>query len=308
MGTHRKRPHFGHSTVDNTTYAASHPEVEGLNPEDYPGFAMPDDDGSASVFDDNLDYQDVKLKIVQQEGYDAHDFNLFDDRASQLWRKPYVDGAVRELTSNDNRSSEQLRVAVEQLMLAAGNQNPDVRLTGSAAPKSGATVKVDAEIRMNRRGCAARHAGYQPRTLRPAETKNIPRTRQAQPRSLSPAHLNYSLAHARPGSQPNLVPLPGRNKNIPRTRAREANQVPLPGRNKNIPRTRQAQPRSLRPANTKTSLARPPATVARVPSTPFQSARRSPPQRLPACLHSPRFALHQEPESPSPKGRRRLEK
>src|ERR1035438_1672950 len=141
----RKRPHFGRSTVDNTTYAASYPEVEGLNPEDYPGFAMPDDDGSAAL-DDNLDYQDVKLKIVKQEGYDAHDFNLFDDRASQLWRKPYVEGAVEELTSGDNRSAEQLRMAVVQMMLAAGNQNPDVRLTGSAAPKSGAAVKVDAQI------------------------------------------------------------------------------------------------------------------------------------------------------------------
>ena len=141
----RKRPHFGHSTVGNTTYAASHPGVEGLNPEDYPGFAMPDDDGSAAL-DDNLDYQDVKLKIVQQEGYDAHDFNLFDDRASQLWRKPYVEGAVQELTSGDNRSADELRMAVEQLMMAAGNKNPDVRLTGSSAPKSAGTVRVDAEI------------------------------------------------------------------------------------------------------------------------------------------------------------------
>jgi len=109
------------------------------------GFALPDEDDSAAL-DDNLDYQDVKLKIVKQEGYDAHDFNLFDDRASQLWRKPYVEGAVEELTSGDNRSAEQLRMAVEQMMLAAGNQNPDVRMTGSAAPKSGATVKVDAQI------------------------------------------------------------------------------------------------------------------------------------------------------------------
>jgi hypothetical protein len=53
----------------------------------------------APAYSPDLDYQDVKLKIVQQEGYDAHDFNLFDDRSSQLWRKPYVDGAVRELTS-----------------------------------------------------------------------------------------------------------------------------------------------------------------------------------------------------------------
>jgi hypothetical protein len=61
------------------------------------GFALPDQ-GDSPVLNDALDYQDVKLKIVQQEGYDAHDFNLFDDRSSVLWRKPYIDGAVREMT------------------------------------------------------------------------------------------------------------------------------------------------------------------------------------------------------------------
>jgi hypothetical protein len=45
---------------------------------------LPDQTDSAAL-SDNLDYQDVKLKIVQQEGYDEHDFNLFDDRASVLW-------------------------------------------------------------------------------------------------------------------------------------------------------------------------------------------------------------------------------
>ena len=65
-------------------------------------FALPDTDSAA--LDENLDYEDVKLKILQQEGYDAHDFNLFDDRSSQLWRKPYVDGAVRELTAGDSRT------------------------------------------------------------------------------------------------------------------------------------------------------------------------------------------------------------
>jgi len=71
------------------------------------------------AYSPDLDYQDVKLKIVQQEGYDAHDFNLFDDRSSQLWRKPYVDGAVRELTSGQSRSQEQIRQAVEQMMIAS---------------------------------------------------------------------------------------------------------------------------------------------------------------------------------------------
>jgi hypothetical protein len=94
-----------------------------------------------------LDYQDVKLKIIQQEGYDAHDFNLFDDRASLLWRKPYVDGAVRELTAgNSGRSVEQLRRAVEQLMLASGNKNPNVRAIQSSSHRSRSNVRVDVDV------------------------------------------------------------------------------------------------------------------------------------------------------------------
>lgn len=94
--------------------------------------------------DPNRDYQDVKL--VQQEGYDAHDFNLFDDRSSVLWRKPYVDGAVRELTSGDSRSQEQIRQAVEQIMLSAGDGAPDVRYTTRKAHRARGNVTVDAHI------------------------------------------------------------------------------------------------------------------------------------------------------------------
>ncbi|MGA2674993.1 MAG: hypothetical protein ABSE99_17395 [Terracidiphilus sp.] len=184
--------------------------------------------------DDNLDYQDVKLKIVQQEGYDAHDFNLFDDRASQLWRKPYVEGAVEELTSGDNRSADQLRVAVEQMMLAAGNQNPDVRMTGSAAPRSGATVKVDAQID-NEEDVL--------RNMRAIRLGASPRPKQKHP------------AHARPGSRP----------------------------------------RCLRPASTKTPLARPPATpalplTARSQPYPGTASPGSPPEPSPEV---PRLAFGQ---------------
>src|SRR6185312_7724773 len=102
---------------------------------------------NSPVYDEALDYQDVKLKIIQQEGYDAHDFNLFDDRASLLWRKPYVDGAVRELTAGNNgRSVEQLRRAVEQLMLAAGNRNPNVRAIQASAQRARSNIRVDVDV------------------------------------------------------------------------------------------------------------------------------------------------------------------
>ena len=48
--------------------------------------------------------------------------------------------------SGEGRSTEQLRQSVEQMMLAAGNFNPDVRTTGHAASKSRANVRVDVEI------------------------------------------------------------------------------------------------------------------------------------------------------------------
>ena len=82
---------------------------------------------------------------MQQEGYDAHDFNLFDDRSSMLWRKPYVDGAVRELTAGDSRSQEQMRMMIERMMLAAGTDNPDVRHTTRKARRSRVNITIDDE-------------------------------------------------------------------------------------------------------------------------------------------------------------------
>lgn len=103
-------------------------------------------DADSEALNPELDYQDVKLKIVQNEGYDAHDFNIFDDRSNVLWRKPYVDGAVRELTTGNSRSQEQIRQTVEQMMIAAGNANPDVRYTTRKAQRSRANVTVEAHV------------------------------------------------------------------------------------------------------------------------------------------------------------------
>lgn len=108
------------------------------------GFTLPE--AGSKAYDSALDYQDVQLKIIQQEGYEAHDFNFFDDRASLLWRKPYVDGAVRELTSGESRSADQLRRAVEQLMLAAKDNRPDVRTAVHPGHASHSNVRVNVSV------------------------------------------------------------------------------------------------------------------------------------------------------------------
>src|SRR5947209_3326327 len=38
----------------------------------------------------------------------------YDDRVALLWRKPYLDGAVRELTAGDDRSVDEMTMAIEQ--------------------------------------------------------------------------------------------------------------------------------------------------------------------------------------------------
>jgi hypothetical protein len=103
---------------------------------------LPDSD--SEFWSPDLDYEDVKLKIIEEEGYDYHDFNIFDDRAALLWRKPYVDGAVRELTSGDRRRSvEQIRRQVEALLLAAHNPNPSSSVSAQPSLRDRSAVSVD---------------------------------------------------------------------------------------------------------------------------------------------------------------------
>lgn len=103
-------------------------------------------EAGSQTYSQDLDYEDLKLKIVQQEGYDAHDFNIFDDRTAEIWRKPYLDGSARELTSGDDRSTEQLRQAVEKMILSGRNTRPRVRAVVHPARTSAADVRVTADI------------------------------------------------------------------------------------------------------------------------------------------------------------------
>lgn len=104
------------------------------------------DDPSSPLYNSALDYEDVKLKIIQQEGYDAHDFGLFDDRAALLWRKPYVDGAIRELTGRDSRSVEDVRQSVERMIMEAYDKSPKVTYAARPASADRGNVMIDVDI------------------------------------------------------------------------------------------------------------------------------------------------------------------
>jgi hypothetical protein len=84
---------------------------------------------------DSIDYQDVKLKVIQWEGLDAHDFGIYDDRVAMLARKPYLDGAVRELTMGDDKTVDEMTTIMRNAIAQSksGDPNADVRLTRHAA-------------------------------------------------------------------------------------------------------------------------------------------------------------------------------
>ena len=105
------------------------------------GFNIP---GPGSpLWSEGLDYEDVKLKIIQDEGYDYHDFNIFDDRAAVLWRKPYIDGAARELTSGGGGNTERIRQTVERIILEGSDKYPGVTANSSASRTGGSNVQID---------------------------------------------------------------------------------------------------------------------------------------------------------------------
>ena len=106
---------------------------------DRTGLTMPEPGSEA--YDPQIDYEDVKVKMLMQEGYDLHDFNIYDDRANMVWRKPYLDGAIRELTSGGNKTVEDTRRAVEEIMLAH-DVDSKVVATGHRTDNPYSTVNI----------------------------------------------------------------------------------------------------------------------------------------------------------------------
>lgn len=112
-------------------------------------FRVPDEGSIA--WDPAVDFEDVKLKIVEFEGLDRHDFGLFEDRAATLWRKPWLDGVVRELTSGSEPNREALRQAIERIILEAKDKRARVRLSSAPSSVAGSRITLNIDDRMEDR-------------------------------------------------------------------------------------------------------------------------------------------------------------
>jgi hypothetical protein len=63
-------------------------------------------------YNQNVEMEDIKAVFLHNEGYDNHDFNIWDDRMISLNRKPYLKGSHEYLTSRS--------MAVPSFILSAG--------------------------------------------------------------------------------------------------------------------------------------------------------------------------------------------
>jgi len=102
-----------------------------------------------------VDLDDVKLKFVEEQGYDHHQFSLWDKRARSLPYKPVVNNMAMDeiMKSSDGRSPTQLvREMKDYLFNAEGISGANVKLLSSRSP-SGNSVDINIGRAYNR----ARH-------------------------------------------------------------------------------------------------------------------------------------------------------
>jgi hypothetical protein len=78
-------------------------------------------------FNPAVDLDDVKLKIVQQQGADIHDYGLWESRERMLARKPYLSNDVVE--SMFQPTPDETKTKVYNILRAYGIQNPDIRVS-----------------------------------------------------------------------------------------------------------------------------------------------------------------------------------
>jgi hypothetical protein len=71
-------------------------------------------------WDPRVDMEDVKMKFVRQEGYDFHDFDLWEDRLYAMTRKPYLDEVTDQLDINEVETPENVQARIRELLNTYG--------------------------------------------------------------------------------------------------------------------------------------------------------------------------------------------
>lgn len=89
-----------------------------------------------------VDLDDIKLKLVEREGLDMHDFDLWPDRQRSLPYKPYLDSSLDAISQKFSES--EIRDRLDQLFNAKNIQGHYSITEGNATDgQNSVTIKVD---------------------------------------------------------------------------------------------------------------------------------------------------------------------
>lgn len=89
-------------------------------------------------WDPRVDIEDIKMKHVRNEGYDFHDFDLWEDRLYAMTRKPYINEAVSELDMDDfEERPEEVQRQLRQLL---GGYGPNFTVVPEM---NGGRIRID---------------------------------------------------------------------------------------------------------------------------------------------------------------------
>ena len=88
----------------------------------------------------NVDLEDIKMKVVTDEGKNAFEYDLWPDRLRNLARKPIVEEAATQLQQAPGMSQEALRERVNDVLLANGIQRAQINIVSTGA--SGTTTNM----------------------------------------------------------------------------------------------------------------------------------------------------------------------
>jgi hypothetical protein len=91
-------------------------------------------------FNPAVDLDDVKLKIVQQQGADIHDYGLWESRERMLARKPYINDEV--VDQMFNMPPDAVRTKVYNVLKAYGVRNAQISVTSHAASSARNDVSI----------------------------------------------------------------------------------------------------------------------------------------------------------------------
>lgn len=118
-----------------------------LLPEALEGRAVPGPDWVG--WHPAVDLDDIKLKLVENLGFDMHDFDLWPSDRMNLARRPFInDQAIREISPDISMSDSEIRVRVKDLLHQY--QMEDVDITVAMYPSDRTSYNVDLDITNDR--------------------------------------------------------------------------------------------------------------------------------------------------------------